>query len=158
MATPEIKPGSLPRPSFWKLEKPGANVRRFITGIYAYTTFKENSEEEKNGLIKQKTQILQLTKPNGFLGSDEKYTIKVLNNNTKIEPKPLTDDEKARGFDNTHEINAFNDWKAYRDNLIEELKVDSPTDPETIKGGKNKNTKRRKSKKSKKSKRRTLRK
>ena len=158
MSTQERIPGSMPRPSSWKLEKPGANVRRFITGIYAYTTFKENSEEEKNGLIKQNKQILQVTKPSGFNGSDEKYTFKVLDNGIEIEPETLTNDEKSKGFDNSIETKAFNDWKAYRDKLIKELKVDSASEPETIKGGKNKNTKRRKSKKSKKSKRRTMRK
>jgi hypothetical protein len=158
MATPEIKPGSMPRKSSWKLEKPGANVRRFITGNYDNTTFEENSEKEKNGLIKQNKQILQVTKPNGFMGSEEKYTFKVLDNGIEIPPEQLTNDEKAKGFDNSIKIKAFNDWQAYRNKLIEELKVDSASEPETIKGGKNKNTKRRKSKKSKKSKRRTIKK
>ena len=132
--------GEKPRPSSWKLEKSGANVRRFITGIYAYTTFEENSEEEKNGLINQKTQILQVTKPKGFLGYEEKYTFKVLDNGIKIEPL------------NYEEKNAYNDWKAYR----KTLKPDSELEPVRTQGGKNKTLKRRKSKKTKKTKKRTL--
>jgi hypothetical protein len=143
--------GEKPRPSSWKLEKSGANARRFITGIYAYTTFEENSEEEKNGLINQKTQILQVTKPKGFLGYEEKYTFKVLDNGTKIEPKPSSEEEKKAGFDNTIEVNAYNDWDAYR----QTLKLESVR----MRGGKNNTIKKRKTKKTKKtkkSKKRTL--
>lgn len=154
MSTSVRIPGTFPRPSSWKLEKPGANVRRFITGIYAYTTFTENSEEEKNGLINQKTQILQVTKtnPDGFMGNEEKYTFKVLDNGIKIEPKLSSPDDIKRGFDNTIQVNAYNDWKSYR----ESLKPDSAGEQVRMRGGNNKTTKRRKSKKTKKSKKRTL--